>query len=200
MSITETAPASRPRIDGDREAEIYDAVIRLLVDVGYDKLTFDAVATDVRASKATLYRKWATKGALVIDAVTSHLGRLLGVLPDTGSLRGDLLAGACEEGGLTSELPALIGALVPALHRDADLCDTFRARFLDPSLARGEAIFRRAQSRGEIGPDVDLVRLATILPALCIHETVVFGRGVGPAAVESIIDDIVLPACQATLR
>ncbi len=200
MSIAETTPASRPRIDGDREAEIYDAVIGLLVDVGYDKLTFDAVAAQVRASKATLYRKWASKSALVIDAVVSHLCQPQGTLPDTGSLRGDLLAGACEEGGLTSELPALIGALVPAVHRDADLRDAFRARFLHPSLERGEAIFRRAQSRGEIGPGVDLVRLATILPAMCIHETVVFGRDVGRPAVLSIIDDVVLPACQATLR
>ena len=59
----------RPRIEGERESEIFTAVVALLVEVGYDKLTFDAVATTVRASKATLYRRWADKPSLVVDAM-----------------------------------------------------------------------------------------------------------------------------------
>ena len=66
-------PTCRPRIEGEREGEIFAAVVALLVEAGYDKLTFDAVATAVRAGKATLYRRWPTKADLVLDAVAGHL-------------------------------------------------------------------------------------------------------------------------------
>ncbi len=201
MSTTEApgAPVTRPRVEGEREAEIYGAVVHLLVECGYDKLTFDAVAAQVRVSKATLYRKWASKATLVVDAVVSQICATETEIPDTGSLRGDLVAGACEHGGLTSELPALIGAIIPALHRDADLYEAVRTRLLDPRVERGLAPFRRAQQRGEIGPEAELSRLATILPAMCIHENLVFRRDVGRSSVLKIIDDVVLPACRATV-
>jgi AcrR family transcriptional regulator len=200
MTTTSTKPVPRPRVEGDRETEIYDAVIRLVVELGYDKLTFDAVAADVRASKATLYRKWATKAALVVDAVASRFCGDEFAVPDTGSLRGDLVVGACADGGLTSELPELIGSLVAALHRDADLYEAFRTRYLEPNIQRGFEIFARAQKRGEIGAGADLHQLSMILPALCIHETIVFGREIDRAGVLAIVDGIVLPACAATLH
>ena len=65
---TETT-ASRPRVEGVREAEILEATLQVLVDVGYDRLTMDAVALRARASKATLYRRWNSKLRLVIDAL-----------------------------------------------------------------------------------------------------------------------------------
>lgn len=199
MNTAEVATASRPRVEGEREVEIHNAVIQLLIEVGYDKLTLDAVATQAHASKATLYRRWSSKSALVIDAVVGQLCPNAAEVPDTGSLRGDLTAGACEEGGLTSELPGLIGAVIPALHRDADLYEAFRRRFIEPSLARALTIFRRAQQRGEVGSDADLTQLTTILPAMCIHETVIFGRKIDRSSVLKIIDQVVLPACAASL-
>ncbi len=198
MRTTET-PVTRPRVEGEREAEIYAAVVQLLMESGYDKLTFDAVASRVRVSKATLYRKWASKASLVVDAVVSEICPTQLAVPDTGTLRGDLVAGACEERGLTSDLPTLIGAIIPAMHRDADLYEAVRTQFLDPNVERGLAIFRRAQQRGEIGRDADLHQLSTILPAMCIHENLVFRREVGRSSVVKIIDDVVLPACRATV-
>ena len=137
-------PTSRPRIEGEREGEIFTAVVALLVEAGYDKLTFDAVATAVRASKATLYRRWPTKADLVLDAVAGHLPVEPEVDDDTGSLRGDLLAQACRPGGLCDDSPAVLGALIPAMHRDRDLFAAFRERFVQPKLERNIAAFERA--------------------------------------------------------
>jgi len=61
-------------------------------------------------------------------------------------------------------------------------------------------LFRGAQHHGEIGPGADLERLASILPAMAVHQAVVFGRGCGVGDVTAIVDDVVLPACEATLR
>ena len=94
---TETA-ATRPRVEGDREAEILDATLEVLVDVGYDRLTMDAVALRAQASKATLYRRWNTKVRLVIDALLAT--KQAPTVPDTGSLRGDLIELFCGIGGV----------------------------------------------------------------------------------------------------
>ncbi len=158
-----TQPTSRPRIEGEREGEIFTAVVALLVEAGYDKLTFDAVATAVRASKATLYRRWPTKADLVLDAVAGHLPAEPEVDDDTGSLRGDLLAQACGPGGLCDDSPAVLGALIPAMHRDRDLFAAFRERFVQPKLERNIAAFERARDRGEVGPGADLHLLANTL-------------------------------------
>jgi hypothetical protein len=66
-AVSAVVPNRRPRIEGDREAEILDAAVRVLADVGYDRLTMDMVASEARASKATLYRRWQNKAALVVD-------------------------------------------------------------------------------------------------------------------------------------
>src|SRR3954451_6638713 len=101
----------RPRVEGEREDEILDATVRLLMDVGYDRLTMDAVAAAARASKATLYRRWETKASLVLEAVLAQKGPA-DDLPDTGSLRGDLIASHCGHGGLSDERQmAVFGSL-----------------------------------------------------------------------------------------
>lgn len=191
--------ATRPRVEGERATEIHEAVIRLLVEHGYDKLTFDAVAAEVRASKATLYRKWPTKAGLVVEAVVETICPSVLERPNTGSLRGDLLSGACQDRGLTEGLPSLIGAVMPALHRDAELYREFRTRFVEPMVAEQRALFEDAQERGEIGLHADLDRLAGILPAMCVHQAVLFGRDCNFADITAIVDEIVLPACRATL-
>ena len=100
---TETA-ATRPRVEGVREVEILDAALDVLADVGYDRLTMDAVALRAKASKATLYRRWNGKASLVIDALTTPPARGLGCPVDTGSLRGRPASSpSAASGGLTDK-------------------------------------------------------------------------------------------------
>src|SRR3982751_5349875 len=99
---TQVEPHSRPRVEGPREAEILEAALTVLAEVGYDRLTMDAVATKAKASKATLYRRWNGKVSLVIDALHHHHQHANpAVAVDTGSLREDLIASFCAPGGLT---------------------------------------------------------------------------------------------------
>src|SRR3954470_22028186 len=92
---------SRPRIEGDREVEILDAAIEVLADVGYDRLTMDAVAQRAKASKATLYRRWTSKAKLVVEALAQQ--KNTPEIPDTGDLRSDLVAAFCGHGGLSDQ-------------------------------------------------------------------------------------------------
>lgn len=198
MSPT-AATITRPRVEGERATEIHHTVVALLIENGYDKLTFDAVAAAAHVSKATLYRKWSSKAALVVDAVAATICPSVSDRPDTGTLRGDLVSGACQAGGLTSGLPELLGAVMPAMQRDPDLMREFHEHFLAPMIEGAREVFGRAQQRGEIGPAADLTQLASILPAMCVHQAVVFGEDTDRTRVVRIVDDVVLPACRATV-
>ena len=77
-------------LDTSRDAAIRDAALDLLSEIGYDRLTMDAVAARAHASKATIYRRWQGKAALVVDALNCSKGSMLE--PDTGSLAGDFAA------------------------------------------------------------------------------------------------------------
>lgn len=188
-------PAHRPRVTGDREDEILDATVRVLAEVGYDRLTMDHVAAEARASKATLYRRWDDKASLVVDAVSRAKGLPEMEAPDTGSLRGDLLAVFCGPGGATARLPmSVLAGLMTALHTDADLSRAWRERFLAPRMAVARDIFRRAQERGETNPDVDVEVLQNVLPSMCAFQNTVLGQSVDADFVASVIDQVVLPA------
>jgi AcrR family transcriptional regulator len=188
------ASTTRPRVEGDREQEIYEAALAILVDVGYDRLTMDAVATRAKASKATLYRRWNGKAALVIDALVQHKEPL--VTPaDTGSLRGDLLATFCAPGGLTdSHQTAMLGAVVTAIGRDADFAEAFREQFIAPKLAVGREIYRRAAARGEIRDDIDLDLIAAALPGIVLHRMFLLGEAPTQDLIARVIDQVILPA------
>jgi len=188
-------PAQRPRVEGDREEEIFAATVRVLAEVGYDRLTMDQVAAEARASKATLYRRWDGKAALVVDAVTRAKGLPDPTVPDTGALRGDLVGLFCGPAGVTERLPmSVLGGLLTALHTDEDLSAAWRERFLAPRMAVSHEVFRRAQERGEVSPDADLEVLGTVLPSMCAFHGTVLGRHVDEEFVARVIDEVLLPA------
>ncbi|MFW6774009.1 TetR/AcrR family transcriptional regulator [Nocardioides sp. CPCC 205120] len=187
-------PMCRPRVEGDREQQIRDATAAVLAEVGYDRLTMDAVASRAKASKATLYRRWSTKAQLVIDALCSlKAGPVAPV--DTGSLRGDLVAAfATEDGFVNDEAISVFVSVITALTTDPELAEGFRERVIGPKAAVTREIYARAQRRGEIRADLDLDLLEPALPGIVIHRTVVLGDPPTPAAITRIIDEIILPA------
>jgi AcrR family transcriptional regulator len=190
---TPEAP-TRPRVEGDREQEILDATLGVLIDVGYDRLTMDAVAAKAKASKATLYRKWDGKAALVIDALMSQKTPLE-VPRDTGSLRGDLLAVFCAPGGLTDDhQTAILGSVVTAIGRDAEFAAAFRERFIAPKVAVARQIYERAHERGELRDDLDLEILSAALPGIVLHRMFLLGDQPNTDLIARVVDQVIIPA------
>jgi hypothetical protein len=188
------AAITRPRVEGDREQEILDATLTVLAETGYDRLTMDAVATQAKASKATLYRRWSSKPELVVEAICS--AKVHPPVPDTGTLRGDLVAAHCGMGGLQDPRAlAVQAAVVTAMARDPEFAATYRREFIAPKQAASRAIFERALARGEIRDDVDLDLLAPALPGIVLHRVFLLGDEATPELVAQVIDQIVLPAC-----
>ena len=192
MTPTE-AHALRPRIEGDREREILEAALEVLGDVGYDRLTMDAVATRARASKATLYRRWNTKVGLVIDALLVE--KPAPPAPDTGSFRDDLVEAFCGVGGLVeAKSVGTFSSVLTALTRDEEFAAEFRSRVIGPKIAASQQIWERARDRGEIRPDADLSLLEPALAGIVLHRVFLMGEQPTEDLVRRVIDQIILPA------
>jgi AcrR family transcriptional regulator len=190
---------ARPRVDGVREAEILEAALAVLGEVGYDRLTMDAVALKARASKATLYRRWNGKVSLVIDAMHhGHPHEHPAAPVDTGSLREDLIASYCGQGGLTDGPEvATFGAILTAILTDPEFAAAFRRDVVAPKLAASRAIFERARARGEIHADVDIELLAPALAGIVMHRLILVGEPPTREVVTHVVDQIILPAAIA---
>jgi AcrR family transcriptional regulator len=196
MNVVPTAAdtaGSRPRVEGDREVEILEATLEVLADVGYDRLTMDAVATRAKASKATLYRRWTNKVSLVIDALL--LTKDVEEVPDTGSLRADLLALYCGLGGLTDARGvAMFSSVITAISRDEEFAAAFRAQVIGPKLEAAETVYARAKQRGEVRDDLDVTLFGPALAGICLHRLYLLGEAPDQEAVARIIDQIIVPA------
>ena len=187
-------PTSRPRIEGEREDEILDATLDLLLEVGYDRLTLDAVAHRAKASKATLYRRWEGKPSLVVDAMVRARQAPVIDEHDTGSLRGDLVTTFCGSHGIGRGATGVLGSVITTLASDPEFARLFREAFIAPKLEVSRQIYARAIERGEIRPDVDVDIIAPALAGILLHRSFVLGVPPDDATIERVIDHIILPA------
>ena len=193
LSVNRTRPAApRLRVDDAREAEILEATLELLLEVGYDNLTMDAIALQARASKATLYRRWESKPSLILAALEAS-GALSRNEENTGTLRGDLLEAFCR-GRWAGHASRMLAPLLTAVVTDAEFGQAYRAQVLAPKRAAFREVFARAQRRGEMRADVDVELVADVVPAMLLYRVAVTGRPVTANDIEAIIDEIVLPA------
>ncbi|AYF76781.1 TetR/AcrR family transcriptional regulator [Nocardia yunnanensis] len=144
------APVTRTGTGPRRADAIYAATLELLAAHGYDGLTMEAVAQRSGVNKTTLYRWWPSKDALFAAALTT--ADILAItIPDTGTLRGDLLALATDIARLlTAEATApIVTAVLAAAPTRPQLAATGRAFFAE-RLAREQSVFTRAVERGEL--------------------------------------------------
>jgi AcrR family transcriptional regulator len=187
----ETAGRTR-RLDEERAQAILRATFELLGETGYQGLRVDAVAARAQASKATLYRHWPTKAGLVCDAVRACKASEVD-LPDTGSLRGDLVAwfAGLAEAMSGQEGPVLAGLFV-AMQNDPELAAELR-EMRDSKIPHAMVMCRRAEERGELRPGYDPRLIDEIVPALMFMRGFALGEPLDEAYTAHLIDDIVLP-------
>lgn len=192
---------SKPKLgrkrDHTRDPEILDAALDVLAETGYDGMTIDMVAARAKAGKATLYRRWASKPELVLDAVACMKSKDLDLAspPDTGTLRGDLVAMVKSPTIQESERKLKVMAgIVSMIARDPELAAAAREALVEPRAAANRIIFGRAIERGEISADRDLETLCLIGPAMVAYRVLMLGQPVTREFMIATIDDVILPA------
>ena len=177
----------------DRHEAICDAVLELLSEVGYDRMSMDAVATRARASKATIYRAWPNKPDLVMDALVHRFGGPPEI-PDTGSLRADLIAmlsGACT---LASNPDgSVITGLMCAADRDPELSRTLYKLLYEMKHPIHLAILSRAVGRGEVPAEASADLLHEVIHSMVFTRLLWAPSTLDDCFVVHVVDDVLLP-------
>lgn len=146
----------RPR-SAQSQLAILNATRQILEERGFVDLTIEEVALRASVGKATIYRRWPTKGTLVFESfMVDFLARQ--PIADTGTLRGDLLAALrgwirTVKGTVTGR--TLVG-LIAEVQRDPELAEIWRDGFVIPVRIQHRAIIERAIKRGEIPSTTDV--------------------------------------------
>lgn len=188
-----TRHMGRPR-DLSRETALLEATIEVLQEVGYDRLTIDAVAARAHASKATVYRRWSGKAQLVVEAIKSMDEEADCAFPDTGSLRGDLRAGvAAIVERLVSDEGQLFAGVIGASMRDPELAAILHESMVEKKEASCRTVVDRAISRGEIDPSCTGDVLLHVLPPVLFFRCLTSPEPVDDAFLDYAVDSIALP-------
>jgi AcrR family transcriptional regulator len=192
-SAIRTKRPSGPRAEA-REQAILDAALELLMEVGYDRFSMDALAERAKAGKATIYRHWSGKAQVVTEAVRRLKMDVLAAPVDTGSLRGDLLGELTQMcTSMTTEDAAIVAGVMCAMRTDAELAHLVRTQIIESKRGKFQGIVERAVRRGELpeGSTADLVD--EVMPAMLMHRLVIQGEPLDEAFAVHMVDDIVLP-------
>jgi AcrR family transcriptional regulator len=193
MSSATAHTKGSPKRGDARTQAILDAAIGLLSEVGYDRITMDTVAARARASKATIYRHWPDKKALVLAAL-HRSGSVVPEVPDSGSLRGDLehyvrQAVAATAGATGS----LVSGLLAVAARDPELSAVLAQQLHYEQLPMITELVDRARERHEVGPRVDPMVIGEVLPGMLIMHILVLGLPGDEAFIRRLVDDVLLP-------
>jgi len=175
------------------ESAILDAGWDQLVEAGYARFTIDAVAARSASARSVLYRRWPTRVEL-LEAVIRHRGEVEAVpTPETGSLRGDVLAVLTDFNARRSGIIGGFAALFGAYFDEAGGSpQQLRALFMTGGPSAMETIVERAVRRGELAttPPARIIQL----PAdLLRHELFMTMTAVPEETIKEIVDIVFLP-------
>lgn len=189
MATTErTKGPGRPRSQRANEA-ILRAAMELLADRGYDGLTMEGIAERAGVAKTTVYRRWSTRDE-VLEAASESFVTEIGV-PDTGSIRGDLLALLRSARDVYSGLPGrVMPGLVAAMAQNPGLAHKVRSGFLSDRRAALRGVLERGIARGELRRDIDLGVTLDLLGGPLMYRLLVTGQAIDSAMMNEVVDTL----------
>lgn len=196
MTTSDAEPARRRRRGAELEAALLDAAWDELVEAGFAKLTMESVAARAGTGIAVLYRRWANKDQLVLAALEHYRNSHPADMPDTGTLRGDLVAALTGMGEtraaffVTLATTAYSGLLTDTGLTPAEVRDRIMG---EQRLTRVQTIYRRAHDRGELDLDRTPAAVLALPFDLVRHDLLMNLEPLDPARIESIVDDLFLP-------
>ena len=192
----ESATLGRKR-DHTLDARIIEAAIEILAEAGFDNMTMDMVAARAKSGKATVYRRWVSKAELVRDALIgmSRSSVELENLPDTGTLRSDLLAllkpYSTENSERKFQVLAKLGSFFSG-HQQ--LAEEATAGIFEPWTDVNRLLMKRAVERGELSARADIETACQIIVSMAFYRSLAQNKPFDKTAYSALLDNILLPA------
>ncbi|HZT37769.1 MAG TPA: TetR/AcrR family transcriptional regulator [Bryobacteraceae bacterium] len=182
----------RPRDEAARQ-RILEAALKLLEDTSFAEITIESIAARARVGKATVYRWWPNKAAVVIEAFREAFAPQL-PFPETGSFRDDIKAQVRSFARvLSGGAGRMLSEFIVAARTDPDVAHAFRTLWSD--VRRGEArrVLTRHQERGQMRRDVDPDLVLDALYGPLYFRLLAKNEQPGPKYAEALVD-LLLPS------
>jgi AcrR family transcriptional regulator len=195
---TDPDGVNRPgrQLDPSRDAAILNAALDGLAEVGYERLSMDAIAARARAGKGALYRRWPSKEALVVDAMRSWREQRGAQLPpDTGSLAGDLqalISAYQEPDERTQRHDGVLAGLLTGATQHPELRSALFENVLAGPRALVRDLLERAIARGEMPPDRNIELIADATLGLNVLR-VLLGEPLDREHIGRVLNDVLYP-------
>jgi AcrR family transcriptional regulator len=162
MTTQPRRPPGRPRNE-DADREILAATLRLLAEQGYDRTSMEAVAADADVTRATVYRRYATKPELVCAALSAYPDDVhIGDPKDVRSFLVNLLS-AFREGVQSCDGVAICSSLYLNRHEHPEMLEEFRRAVVDPRMQRMSSVLESAAAAGQVRAGVDTEMIVSML-------------------------------------
>jgi AcrR family transcriptional regulator len=194
MTVHSPAPEranGRPR-DPKLDRAILDAALDLLAEEGYEHMSMESVAQRAGVGKPTIYRRWPSKEAMVIDALAS-LGDAI-VMPATGSARARTTALVeqmwARAARAHSDRTTLLSHLVGEIHRSPELREAVRRTFIADRRRQVMAVIADGIETGELAPDTDVAVVADLILSPLLARKLVTGGAISTSVGRSIVDTV----------
>lgn len=202
---TAVAPVPALAASGQRrrgaalEDAILDAAYAELTEVGYTQFTVEAVAARARTGKASIYRRWPTKQALVLDSLAERLPTPeqcgLGSVQYHDMTTADALRQVA--GAITRVLHSPAGDVMRSIKcesaADPELARAIDERFHAPRRAAMLELLQRGVDRGEVRPAAVSPLIADVMPAVLTHRVILQREPVTESDIIDIIEQIIIP-------
>ncbi|WP_159942638.1 MULTISPECIES: TetR/AcrR family transcriptional regulator [unclassified Nocardiopsis] len=185
-------PNPRRRSERARRA-VLDAAAELLGEVGYARLTVEAIAARAGVGKQTIYRWWPSKAAVVFDVFTALTGSAAGEpFPDTGDLTADLrtvLRATVDEFAVPA-MDRTMRAFTAEMQGDPDLAEAVNERLVRPNTEALKDRLRSAAAAGELDPEADLELAADLINGALHHRWLLRTAPLTHAYADALVDTV----------
>jgi AcrR family transcriptional regulator len=190
----ENESITKRRRGRELEDALLDAAWDQLASAGYGAFTFDAVAERASTSKPVLYRRWPNRQELVVAAVQHYFTRSSRPVPDTGSLRGDVIALLTLANETRTALAAVISIQLGAYYQESGTTPAeLREQILRDRTFSMDIIMQRAVERGELTGTALNPRIIALPIDLIRHEALMTLKPVPAETIIDIVDSVFLP-------
>lgn len=189
-------PASAPRRGRPRSEQADRAILRAATEVlaerGLGAMSIEEVAARAGVGKATIYRRWPSRGALALHAFRAEF-RAQQPPPDTGSLRADLLAALRSwiHAVTSTRAGRILAGLIAEAQNDPALAAAWREQVVEPLRAQHAIMVQHAIARGEIPAGTDLDVALDLLYGPAYHRLLHGHRPLTDAFAREVVDVIV---------
>jgi AcrR family transcriptional regulator len=181
------APRGRPRSDRAHRA-ILDAALTHLIEEGFADLRLEHVAAQAGVAKATIYRRWPSKEALVLDLLMQLAAPHIAI-EDIGDTRAELLSAVTNAMRAVTDTPfgPVVRALLSQIAVNPALGDPFRASVVQARRDEVARVIARGVSRGDLRTDADS-DVATELLVGPVYFRLMFGGELTQEFAERVVD------------